>query len=613
MTRIRRTQILLEALEPRTLFSTSIESIDGTGNNLAHPAWGAANTDLLRFSPAAYADGISAPAGGNRPSARTVSNNISAQSTDIANNRNLTDMVYVFGQFLDHDLDLTGDGSTPFNINVPAGDPYFDPTSTGTQQIYLNRSLTDPLTGTSTANPAQQINAITSFIDGSQVYGSDPVRAAALRTFSGGLLKTSAGDLLPFNTAGLANANDAHLVPDSQLFLAGDVRANENIELIAIQTLFMREHNRIAASLASAHPTWTDEQLYQGARRLVIAEIQSITVNEFLPALLGTQNIRPYAGYNPNVDPAIATEFSTVAYRFGHSMLDGTVDRLNNDGSDIPEGSVQLANAFFNPALLDPTLPNNQGNIDPLLKGSISGTAQEIDVKITDAVRNFLFGVPGSGGFDLAALNIQRGRDNGLPDYNTLRAVYGLPKVTSFAQITSDPTLQASLKATYGNVNSVDPWVGGLAENHVPGSSLGPLFGRIIADQFARTRDGDRFWFQNTFQGPELNQIMHTTLADIIRRNTSLTNVQPDVFLGVPTGPILPPPPPPLLPPPPPSGPGKSTAPLVPPKPPASPKPAAPAPSSVHASTSSTAPALATTKQQSTIVQLDQPLFASRF
>lgn len=100
----------------------------------------------------------------------------------------------------------------------------------------------------STANPRQQVTEISGFLDASMVYGSDTNRANALRSFTGGKLKTSGNNLLPLNTAGLANANDAGIFPDNQLFLAGDIRANENIELIAIQTLFMREHNQIALS-----------------------------------------------------------------------------------------------------------------------------------------------------------------------------------------------------------------------------------------------------------------------------------------------------------------------------------------------------------------------------
>src|SRR5438132_13768112 len=112
--------------------------------------------------------------------------------------------------------------------------------------------------------------------------------------------------MLRFNTDGFFNANDAHIFPDNRLFLAGDVRANENVELTSLQTLFMREHNRIADDLAQKNASWTDEQLYQGARKIVIAEIQAITYNEFLPAPLGRNALARYRGDNPKTDPAIA-------------------------------------------------------------------------------------------------------------------------------------------------------------------------------------------------------------------------------------------------------------------------------------------------------------------
>src|SRR5262249_3974434 len=176
--------------------------------------------------------------------------------------------------------------------------------------------------------PREQINAITSFIDGSQIYGSDATTAGILRTGLGGLLKTSAGNMLPFNSTDTANggvgtpidmANASHIVQDSQLFATGDRRGNENIELTAMQTLFVREHNRIAAQLQTSHPGWSDEMLYQEARRLVGAELQIIVYTEWLPALLGPNALPAYTGYKSNVDPAVANEFSTAMFRFAHS------------------------------------------------------------------------------------------------------------------------------------------------------------------------------------------------------------------------------------------------------------------------------------------------------
>src|SRR4029453_1222788 len=131
--------------------------------------------------------------------------------------------------------------------------------------------------------------------DGSQIYGSDTATADALRTHSGGRLKTSPGpdgvigtsdDLLPYNTADsspdgtLPMANDAPLVPNSQLFAAGDVRANENIELTSLHPLFGPEPNRTADAISRANPRMSDEQIYQTARAQVIAELEAITYNE---------------------------------------------------------------------------------------------------------------------------------------------------------------------------------------------------------------------------------------------------------------------------------------------------------------------------------------------
>lgn len=532
--RAARRHLGFESLEHRALFSmtpisstaaSAVESLDGTGNNLTHSLWGSANTDLLRIAAAAYADGISSPAGADRPNARAISNAVAAQAADvdILNDRNLSAFIYAWGQFIDHDMDLTPGGTTAFNIAIPVGDPQFDPAGTGTATISLNRSITDSATGTSTSNPAQQVNTITSFLDGSMIYGSDRARAAALRTFFGGLLKTSAGNLLPFNTAGLANANDAHIFPDSQLFLAGDVRANENVELTSLQTLFVREHNRQATMLAAAHPGWTDEQLYQGARAIVIGEIQAITYNEFLPALLGTNALTSYRGYNATVNPGISNEFSTAAFRFGHSAVGNDVEFLDNNGNEVSD-ELSFAEVFFNPAVVEDT------GIDPILKYLASDNMQQIDTKVVDPLRDFLFGAPGQGGLDLASLNIQRGRDNGLASYNNTRIAMGLAPAKTFADITHDPVVQAQLKSVYGTVDKVDLWVGGLAEKHVGGGSMGQTFTRIIADQFQRLRDGDRFFYLNQFQGSQLTAIQNTSLADIIARNTTATNLQDNVF-----------------------------------------------------------------------------------
>ncbi len=505
--------------DPSTDPTEEVRSIDGTGNNLENPEFGAANIPLLRVADADYADGISEPAGADRPSAREISNTLSAADPEgNTNDRDLTDFVYLWGQFIDHDIDLSltqeGDDAESFNIAVPTGDPLFDPFSTGEAVIPLTRSNVADGTGTSVDNPAEQVNSITAWIDGSQVYGSDQATTDLLREFSGGRLRISDDGLLPTDSDGNIQA--------------GDIRAAENLGLTSMQTLFLREHNRLADQIASENPDWSDEDIFQAARAMVIAEIQSITYNEFLPALLGKDAIADYEGYDSSVNPSIVNEFSTAAFRFGHTTLSDAVDFVGNDGTEERE-AVSLADAFFNPSLLEET------GIDSILKAGASSLSQEVDLEVVDSLRNFLFGPPGAGGLDLVSLNIQRGRDHGLADFNSTRTAYGLHAYESFEEITSDTELQAKLQSLYGDVNNIDLWVGLLAEDHAEGSSLGETASTIIADQFERIRDGDRFYYENTLSGRDLREVENTTLADVIERNTGVDSLQDNVFFFSPS------------------------------------------------------------------------------
>lgn len=497
-------------------------SIDGSDNNLDHPDWGKAGESLLRMSKVAYGDGMKSPSGSDRPGPREVSNAISAQAAPFENTRGMSDMLWQWGQFLDHDIGLTGhqDPVEMFAIEVPPGDPFFDPANEGDHTIDLERSIYDPTSGDSVRNPRQQTNAITAFIDGSNVYGSDTERAEALRTFVDGKLKTSDGNLLPFNEQGLDNAGGT----SPTMFLAGDVRANEQVGLMAMHTLWVREHNRLADEVASEDAELTDEQIYQRVRAIVTAEIQAVTYNEFLPALLGPGAISEYSGYDDTINPGIANEFSTATYRLGHSMLSPELLRLDENGDEDAAGNLPLRDAFFSPDEI------TAHGIDSILRGLAAQRAQEVDAHIVDDVRNFLFGPPGSGGFDLASLNIQRGRDHGLPDFNKLRDSLGLGQVDDFSDVTSDPALQAALEQVYGDIDLVDPWVGALAEDHHASANVGVTIYRSLVDQFQRLRDGDRYWYQRTFQGERLQLIENTSLADIIKRNTNIADLQPNVF-----------------------------------------------------------------------------------
>lgn len=514
--------------------ASEVRAIDETNNNLAHPDWGSTGTHLLReASGTHYADGISTMARPTGASPRSISNGVFRQTGSLPSHLGISDFIWTFGQFLDHDLSLTegnsGDGRTDAFIKIPAFDVFFDPFGTGTQTMPFHRGLFDPNTGTTT--PRHQINEITGYIDASNVYGSDSQRAAWLRTGENGHLKvqhTAVGDLVPFNDGTLPNAGSPEKGdPSTTLFVAGDIRVNEQATLAVMHILFVREHNFQADRLANLHRSWTDEQLYQAARKIVIAELEHITFDEFLPALVGNaRGVGPYTGYNPRINAGISAAFSTAAYRIGHTLLSPQILRLQADGTPEPEGPLMLRNAFFSSA---PPLVQAHG-IEPFLRGVAAQKSQELDNKVIDDVRNFLFGLPGAGGLDLISLNLQRGRDLGLPDFNTLRADFGLPRFTRFSQITRDPALANQLQQLFGDVNKIEPFAGLFAEDHLAGYNVGSTLLAVFCDQFNRSRSGDRFWYERTLGADDLAMVRHTRFSDIIRRNTSFTNVQSNVF-----------------------------------------------------------------------------------
>ena len=505
-------------------------AFDGRRNNTDNPTWGSAGTALLKKAADAYADGVSTPVEG-RPNARTISNLVFAQDESVPHALAGSDIVWQWGQFIDHDITLSPDNlDEAFSIAVPSGDPVFDPMGVGEMTIELHRSASDAGTGTDADNPRRQINALTAFVDGSQVYGSDRARASALRANDGsGRLKTSGdGKFLPYNTGGLDNEGGAHR---TNLFVAGDLRVNEQIGLIAMHTLFVREHNRLADVIAAGNPDLSGDEIYELARKIVGALIQNVTYSEFLPFLLGPDALGEYAGYDASVDPTIASEFSAGAYRVGHTLLSSNLHLLDDDGESTHVG---LRDAFFRPAFYE------DRDIAEVLRGFATQRAQNVDALVIDDVRNFLMRGPGGPAFDLVALNIQRGRDHGLSDFNTVRETYGLDPVTSFADISSDADVQQALADAYGSVDDLDLWVAALAEDHVEGASVGETLQAIIGEQFRRLRDGDRFWFENdpyfVANSDLLDEVRNTTLADIIRRNTVVGDELSDNVFVVPDG-----------------------------------------------------------------------------
>lgn len=496
------------------------QSYDGSGNNLQNPTFGVADTPLRRVGTANYGDGRSTLRDGVNP--RLISNAVARwpnAGEPPLSAANLSDMVWVWGQFLDHELDLTPeDSGETADVVAPADDPTLP---NGTIAFHRSRFVVDE------RGVRQQINVISAFIDGTNLYGASSQRALALRTLDGsGKLKVSHGNLGPLNVGAVFDNANMGREDAQQLFLFGDVRGNENAALISIHTLFVREHNWWCDTLLAEHPEWRqdDERLFQEARRRVVAEMQHVTFAEFLPALLGNGSgaLGPYTGYDASVDSTIATEFSTALYRVGHTMVSDKL-HLGTDGQ-----TVALADVFFKPSFI------KSNGIDGVLEGAATHRMQQIDNFVVEALRNMLFGRPDDPAgrlHDLATLNLQRGRDHGLPLYNDAREAYGLARKASIDDITSNADVRAALNAAFGgNVDLIDLWTGALCEDHLDGNAqVGQLLATGLKEQFERLRHGDRFWYQSALPDDVRIVVESTTLADIVRRNTG-AQVQPDVF-----------------------------------------------------------------------------------
>jgi len=457
----------------------AIESLNGAGNNVNHPTWGQANLPYARVGAAHYADGVAAPMTG--PNARFVSNRvINDASQNVFSERRLSNWGWTWGQFLDHTFGHrieTGSTATPFNIGLSTSDP-LESFHSNVNVIGVDRSPATAGTGTSTTNPRQQTNQIPSYLAANTVYGADNARLDWLRTGSldgnptnnaatlmlpGGYLPTKAARGNPAAAPAMDTAGRLLATPNNAM-VAGDVRANENMALTATHTLFAREHNRIVSLLPS---TLSDEDKFQIARRVVIAEEQYVTYQEWLPSM-GVALPR-YAGYNPNVNPTLSNEFATVGYR-AHTQIHG-------DGLEIETNTSRYSQAdlnAFEAGGMDVTVDGADVSIDVplgveffnsdmfhrLQVGPVLASLSEIqynnDEEIDNQLRSTLFDVPSTSDStclngptmpncfsvinDLGAIDIQRNRDHGLGTYNQIRQAYGLPAKTSFTAITGEST-----------------------------------------------------------------------------------------------------------------------------------------------------------------------------
>ncbi len=561
--------------------SLTVRTITGACNNLKNPAQGSSFTGFQRLIPPDYANGLDelfnqannaniGPFTPPSPSARLVSN--TTVRDRIINSTRLTHLVVQWGQFMDHDLILSvtfpelecdleacEQGPVCFPVRVPRDDRAFGvDTPRGGNCLPFQRAVPACPGNPQAFTPREQVNEITHYIDGSMVYGSTVARSNFLRQFDDanrGRLKVSAGDNLPLQPpCPPVEGPNGEVVPGedccpegiSSCFVAGDTRAIEHVSLIGIHTFWLREHNRIADALSGLNPHWDEERVFQEARNILIAEIQQVTYTNYLPALFGDQFdalIGDYTGYDERVDASIPNSFASAAYRFGHSQVQPSFERLDSNFESIPNGPLNLRDSFFNPdeffASADPTAVNPRfaTETDTLVRGLISQPARAVDEFVNFVLTSQLFepaNQPGQG-MDLVTLNIQRGRDHGLPRYGHWKR-FCRDEVGLESDFRNQLT-KVRLLQLYGNEDNIDLFVGALAEESLPGSALGAVTACIFSITFKRLRSGDRFFYENTdsnlnlFTAEQLAQIQQTSFARIICDNTNVQRVQSNPFL----------------------------------------------------------------------------------
>ena len=509
-------------------------TINGSGNNQANSDWGSAGDELERITPADFADNISAMANTDFSNPREISNVICMESEQIDDSRGLSSINALWGEFLRNDIQLTSHqnsqhegGMEEAHITIPVNDEIMNPTGATNAGIKYIRTEFITGTGSGENNPRQYANEVSSWIDGSSIYGHSVASQDWLRTGEGGRMKVTdwqGSDMIPaFDYDGFVSTWDGSRTHANLQFSLGDGRNLDHIGISSLHLLFLLEHNRLADAFEKRNPDWSDEQLFQQARKLVSAQIQVITYSEYLPSI--GIDLPTYSTYDENVNPQISNEFFLLVETSVESQRTDGWLRLNSSRVEIPEGNLDLSQGYWSSDYL------LQGGVEPLIRGAAYETQRENDQLISPSLRNLMSGAMWGGWMDDCAMDIQRGRDRGLTDYNSVRESLGLERHANWSNLTSDVQLQGLLASVYADIDHMDAIVGVLAEPRLPNSSFGESQYQLAFNQYSSLRDGDRYWYANdpdlVSLLPELNG---TRLADIILRNSEIESIQCDVF-----------------------------------------------------------------------------------
>ncbi|XP_037624041.1 dual oxidase 1 [Sebastes umbrosus] len=545
--------VLIVSEDSRCEITWEVPRFDGWYNSLGYPRRGAVGSHLVRLVPAHYWDGVYQPVQEPLlPNPRSLSSLLAGGPSGLPSARNQTVLSVFFGYHVSFEIfDSRTPGCPPefMNIPVPKGDPVFDPTATGEVLLPFQRGPWDKESGQSPSNPRTQVNLVTAWIDGSSIYGPSTSWSDSLRSFSGGLLTSGPEWNMPNQATArslmwsAADPSTGDHGPQG-LWELGNAWANENMFTAAEGIIWFRYHNYVASKLHEEHPAWSDEKLFQNARKTVVATFQKIALYEWLPGYLGNKTLPRYPGYQKFVDPGISPEFQAAAIRFGITMAPpGVYMRnrtchfqkiANSDGSFSP--AMRLCNSFWKRQRDD---VKTSQDLDNLLMGMASQIAEREDNIVVEDLRDFMYGPMRFSRSDLVAMTIQRGRDFGLRSYNEVRKALDMQPVETFEDInpeitSTNPQLLHDIAELYGrDISKLELFPGGLLES-LDGPGL--VFSAIILDQFERIRNGDRFWFENKQNGlfteKEFQMISNVTFHDVLIAVTSAeaTDIQNDVF-----------------------------------------------------------------------------------
>ncbi|MDB5638306.1 MAG: hypothetical protein JWP51_3214 [Bradyrhizobium sp.] len=360
-------------------------------------------------------------------------------------------------------------------------------------------------------------------------------------------------------------------VQTAQLNAAGDyVVVNGALHLIAatddVQIFNANGTSAGYAAAANVAVNWDQDKMFNAAKLVVEMEYQHAAVDQYARNV--SPNIQEFVGYSSSVNSAVTLEYSQAAFRFGHSTLRETIDTIDPSGG--------LTGKIMGYALKEAFLiPEKYADVGPaaVLLGMSHQQQNEIDEFVTPALNQGLLGQP----LDLAAINIARGRDLGIPTLNDFREAIGLARYTSwndFGQNMQHPTSLENFIAAYsfdGNMekahailglvdgsiaegaleaqgftvsgayafinggdtgfNHIDTWLGGLAEIHQPGGLLGETFDKVFVNQIESLMDGDRFYYLFRLAGQQFaEEVGNGQLKDIVERNTGLEHLNGNIF-----------------------------------------------------------------------------------